>query len=69
MKKEIIYFNRNGQTGNIFYILGLVRDKLRKQRRIIDYNECWERAQHSGSYEEALKIIREYVDLIEIRQP
>lgn len=69
MKKEIIYFNRNGRTGNIFYILGLARDKLRKQRRIIDYNECWERVQHSGSYEEALKIIREYVDLIEIRQP
>lgn len=67
MKKSIVNFDSYGPSGNIFHILGLVRNELRKQRRIIDYNDCWERVQKSNSYEEALKIIREYVDLIDIQ--
>lgn len=69
MKKPIVTFDSRGPSGNIYYILGAVRNALCKQRRIIDYNNMWERVQHAGSYEEALKIIREYVDLIDIRQP
>lgn len=67
MKELVIEFDSRGPSGNIFHILGLVRDALRKQRRIIDYNDCWERVQKSSSYEEALKIIREYVELIDIQ--
>lgn len=67
MKKPIVNFDSQGPSGNIFYILGLVRESLRKQRRIIDYNECWEKVQASGSYEEALRIIREYVELIDVQ--
>lgn len=68
MEKPVIKFDSQGPSGNIFYILGLVKAALRKQRRIIDYNNCLERVQNSHSYAEALKIIREYVDLIDIQE-
>lgn len=63
MEKPIVKFRSNGESGNIYYILMLTRNALRKQRRITDYNELWSRVQNSGSYREALEIIREYVDL------
>ncbi len=66
MQKAVVKFNGNGPSGNIYCILGAVRNELRKQRRILDYNEMWERVQTSNSYEDALKIIREYVDLIDL---
>ena len=43
----------------------MVRDELRKQRRINDYNELWSKVQLSKSYEEALGYIREVVTLID----
>lgn len=65
MEKARIEFDSTGETGNIYWILGRVRDALRKQRRITDYNNMWERVQKSGSYEQALEVIREYVDLVD----
>ena len=65
MKNPIIHFESRGPSGNIFWILGAARNELQKQRRITDYNTMWERVQNSGSYEAALEIIREYVDLID----
>ena len=67
MEKARIEFDSRGESGNIYWILGKVRDALRKQRRITDYNNLWERVQNSGSYTEALAIIREYVDLVDVR--
>ena len=67
MEKARIEFDSMGESGNIYWILGKVRDALRKQRRITDYNNLWDRAQSSGSYTEALAIIREYVDLVDVR--
>lgn len=66
MKKPVVQFNSIGESGNIFFILAKVRNALRKQSRIQDYNDCWERVQNSHSYEEALKVIREYADLIDL---
>lgn len=65
MTKPVVKYNPRGESGNIFYILAKVRDALRKQRRIQDYNDCWEKVQQCNSYEEALNVIREYVELIE----
>lgn len=65
MTKPVVKYNPRGESGNIFFILAKVRDALRKQRRIQDYNDCWEKVQQCNSYEEALNIIREYVELIE----
>lgn len=65
MTKPVVKYNPRGESGNIFYILAKARDTLRKQRRIQDYNDCWEKVQQCNSYEEALNVIREYVELIE----
>lgn len=61
----MICFNSRGNTGNIFVILGMAKRELRKQRRIADFNEMWERVQNAASYNEGLAIIREYVDLVD----
>lgn len=65
MEKPVIKYKSHGETGNIFFILAMVRDELRKQRRINDYNELWSKVQLSKSYEEALGYIREVVTLID----
>lgn len=65
MNKPTIRINSRGESGNIFWILGSVRQALHKQRRITDYNNLRDRVTSSGSYNEALAIIREYVDLID----
>lgn len=63
--KSIIYYNQTGQSGNIFHILYNVQKALKKERRIIDWNECRDRVFNCGSYKEALNIISEYVILKE----
>lgn len=65
-KKETVCYESRGESGNIFAILSKVRDVLRKQRRINDYNECWEAVQDCKSYDEALDVISEYVFLVDL---
>ncbi len=65
MNKPTVHFNSRGESGNIFWILGAVKTALRKQRRITEYNNLRDRVTASGSYNEAVAIIREYVDLID----
>ena len=65
MKKPIVEYTRKGPRGNVYYILGQVRDALRKQHRITDYNNMWEKVQNCHSYEEALDIMKVYVELVE----
>ena len=60
-----LHFESNGETGNIFYILGNVRCIMAKQRRITEYNYMWTAVQNSGSYEDALEIIGKHVTLID----
>ena len=65
MNKPTVHFHSRGESGNIFWILGAVKTALRKQRRITEYNNLRDRVCSSGSYGEALAIIRETVDLID----
>lgn len=65
MDKAVVHFQSMHESGNIYAVVGLARDALRKQRRITDYNEMWERVQDSWSYPDALAVIREYVNLID----
>lgn len=65
MTKEKVEYSRSGPSGNIYYIIGKAQLALRKQHCILDYNEMWERVQKSHSYDEALAIIGEYVELVE----
>lgn len=59
-----IHFRSRHESGNIFAILGMVRDEMRRQRRITEYNELWEQVQ-KGDYENAIRLIREKVNLID----
>ena len=56
---KTVYFDRNGESGNIFYILSMVYKTIGKEKG----NECWAKVQNCKSYEEALGIIEEYVHL------
>lgn len=60
-----VTFNRTGRSGNIFYILGMAYAALELEDRKPDAQQMMARAKASGSYEEALKIIAEYVELEE----
>ncbi len=68
MDRPIIYYDRRGPSGNIYAILGAVSQALRKQRRYTDFNILRDRVFEAGSYEEALRIIEETVDLLEIHK-
>ena len=68
MQKPIITYDRSGPSGNIYAILGAVSQALRKQRRYTDFNILRDRVFEAGSYEEALRIIEETVDLLEIHK-
>lgn len=65
MNKPTIHFRSRHESSNIFVILALVRREMQKQRRITDYNNLRDRVTASGSYQEALAIIRETVNLID----
>jgi len=60
-----IVFNKSGESGNIFYILGQAYAILIIQGRKEDASRMMERATISHSYEEALQVVREYVELEE----
>ena len=60
-----VHFNRVAPSGNIFAILGGASRILRRCGRNPECEEMVERVTSSGSYEEALAIINEYVNLIE----
>lgn len=68
MERPTIYYDRRGPSGNIHAILGAVSQALRKQRRYTDFNILRDRVFEAGSYEEALRIIEETVDLLEIHK-
>lgn len=65
MKKVKVEFSSSGESGNIYYIIGLAQRALRKQQRITDYNKMRDRVFESKRYADALTVIREYVDLID----
>lgn len=64
-KKAVIHFQSLHKSGNIFWIMGAVRTQMLSERRHTDWNNAYERIGNSTSYEEALAILRELVDLID----
>lgn len=65
MKKPIVTIKSSGPEGNIYWILAAAREALKKQHRIIDYNNLYEAVTTSKSYADALVEVRKYVDLID----
>lgn len=64
MDKKVVYFDRNGESGNIFYILSMVCEAIGKEKAM----ECSARVYQCHSYEEALGIIGEYVLLEDLSE-
>ena len=64
--KSIVYFNSHGPTGNVYVIMAMVRDVMRKEARFTDFNTMRDRVFESSSYAEALAIMREYVDIVDV---
>jgi len=62
----MVRFDRRGESGNIFFILGAAYAELIKLEKLNEAREMNSRVMSSGSYEEALKIIGEYVELKEV---
>lgn len=67
-KRKTVLFDRDGPSGNIYYVIGLARNVLQMQGRITDFNIMRDRVFNSKSYEDALKIINEYVKLIDAKR-
>ena len=65
MNRPEIHFASNHSSGNIFWIMGAVRDALRKERRISEWNDLYQEVTNSNSYEEALRLMNEHVRLID----
>ncbi len=66
MQRPEVHFESCHESGNVFYVLALVRTAMRKQRRINEYNELRARVlTQAGSYKEALAMMREHVTLID----
>ena len=65
MKKAEIHFHSHGQSGNVYWIMGAVRAQMQEERRITEWNDLRDQITSSGSYEEALRLIREHVNLID----
>ncbi len=53
-----------GEDGNIFVLLAIASRTLKNNRLDDEANEMYKRVTSSGSYEEALCIIGEYVVII-----
>ena len=61
-----VKFDRNGESGNIFWILAHAQQVLRWQNRTPESVQMAIRVRNCHSYNEALEIISEYVELVEV---
>lgn len=66
MERPTIIYDSRGETGNIYYLIGQLQQIMRKQRRYTDFNDLRDRIFESCSYEDALAIIGEEVELVDI---
>lgn len=60
---ETIEFNSRAESGNIFFVLCLAQRAMKKEHRIIEYNDMRDDVLSCSDYEEALQIIGKHVSL------
>ena len=58
-----------GEDGNIFHLVGIAAKTLRRNGMSTEATEMSTRIFNSGSYEEALGIIGEYVNITSVNEP
>ena len=61
-EKPTVYFESRHESGNIFALLGKVHSALKDKD---EFNALWTEIQ-KGSYEQAIKLIKEKVILIDL---
>ena len=66
MEKPVLEIDISGPDGNIYVIMGMVMQILRKQRRYTDWNNLRDAITSSKSYAKALREINKVVELIDI---
>ena len=66
-KKPIVYIDIDGPDGNVLFMLGKVREALRKERRINDYNELREKVLQS-KYPQGIYQMSELVEFVDISE-
>ena len=57
------------ESGNIFHLVGIAAKTLRRNNMSTEATEMSEKVFNSGSYEEALGIIGEYVNITSVDEP
>lgn len=65
MKPEL-FIDLNGPDGNVFMVIGKAARVLRKAGLEEEAEEMQERLPNCDSYEDALNMVREYVELYEM---
>ena len=63
-----VSFCRTAPSGNVFWILASAQQILKRQDRRAESDQMAFRVMNSGSYEEALEIMSEYVELEEVEE-
>ncbi|HBH94409.1 MAG TPA: hypothetical protein DDX91_01560 [Ruminococcaceae bacterium] len=58
-----------GEDGNIFHLVGIAAKTLKRNGMSAEASEMTEKVFGSGSYEEALGIIGEYVNITSVDEP
>lgn len=58
-----------GQDGNIFNLVGIAAKTLKRNGLSSEASEMTERVLNSGSYDEALGIIGEFVNITSVDEP
>ncbi len=58
-----------GEDGNIFHLVGIAAKTLKRNGMSTKATEMSEKVFNSGSYEEALGIIGEYVNITSVDEP
>lgn len=58
-----------GEDGNIFHLIGIAAKTLRRNGMSTEASEMTEKVFGSGSYDEALGIIGEYVNITSVDEP
>ena len=60
-----VVFQRTGESGNIYYIMWQAVRVLRKEGRTEDGQQMWDKVLECDSYDAALQVIAQYVELKE----
>lgn len=58
-----------GEDGNIFHLIGIAAKTLRRNGMSTEASEMTEKVFGGGSYDEALGIIGEYVNITSVDEP